>query len=163
MNRHGKKNTGHSCREIVLSQNEAAEKIHKDLFSFDDTCYFIFGDRIIDSVLSAVREDLIKLHLSAGWENILKVALWTSEKPAAHDVISLIKKSGAADEELSPFKRTDINDIFPWLYYGKRFDILRRICNAAKAKAESKIEKKRLLVYCHLISDETGRIVASSL
>jgi len=43
LNRHGKKNTGHSCREIVLSQNEAAEKIHKDLFLWWHLLFYIRG------------------------------------------------------------------------------------------------------------------------
>jgi hypothetical protein len=40
---------------------------------------------------------------------------------------------------------------------------MRKICSAAKSKIESKIDSRKVLVYCHLVSDETGKIVASSL
>jgi hypothetical protein len=106
---------------------------------------------------------LSKLHISAGWENILKIAIWTSDRPLIHEVIALIKKSGVSEEDLGPFNEADINDIFPWLYYSNRFDVLRKICNAAKSRIESKINSKKVLIYCHLVSDDTGKIVASSL
>ena len=150
-------------RELVLSQDEAAKESHKALFSFDDSCYVISGEKITESILSAAREDINKLHISVTWENMLKVALWVSEKPSIHDVLAIIKKAGLTDEELLPFRNSDINDILPWLYYGKRFDILRRICNAAKSKAETKIGNKKTLVHCHLVSNESRKIVASSL
>jgi len=50
-----------------------------------------------------------------------------------------------------------INDLFPWLYYSNRFDILRKICGIAKTRIESKIDSKTVLVYCHLVSEETAR------
>ena len=150
-------------REVVLTQDEASKKSHKALFSLDDSCYVIASEKITDSILSAAKENINKLHISVNWENILRVALWVSEKPAIHDVLTLIKKAGLTGEELLPFKNSDVNDILPWLYYGKRFDILRRICNAAKSKAEAKLRDKKTLVHCHLVSDESGKIVASSL
>jgi len=148
--------------ELVLSQNETAKNAHKTLFSFNDSAYLIFNGNIIDSIQSSTVKNIKKLHLTLGWENILKVALWTNEKPLIHDVLSFIKKSGSEEDELVIFKKSDFHDIFPWLYYGKRFDILRKICNSAKAKAETKIAKQ-ITVYCHLFSDETKNIVASSL
>ena len=149
--------------EMVLCQGEAAKKAHKSLFFFDDACYVPVAGDMIGSVLSSVHENLNKLHISAGWEAILKVALWASGEPGTHDVLNLLKKAGITDDELAPFRKSDIHDILPWLYYGKRFDVLRRICNTAKAKAESKVDRKKLIVYCHLVSDEADRIVASSL
>nr|MDA8078658.1 hypothetical protein [Nitrospiraceae bacterium] len=79
------------------------------------------------------------------------------------EVFSLMKRASVADAELAPFRDADINDIFPSLYYGRRFDILRKVCHAAKAKAEAKINRKNLLVYCHLASEDVARIVASNL
>jgi hypothetical protein len=91
------------------------------------------------------------------------IALWTTSRPLIFDVVSLLKKSGADDAELVPFKTCDINDLFPWLYYGKKFDILRKICNAAKTKTEARIGSKHLHVVCHMVADDSLRIVASSL
>ncbi|MHB8880107.1 MAG: hypothetical protein ACYC69_01200 [Thermodesulfovibrionales bacterium] len=149
--------------EIVIYEGAAAGASHKELFQLADSHYFPAGPDIVQSLSSCVTDDLAKLHVAAGWETILRVALWTSRRPLIHDVLALLKKTGIAEAELSPFRTADINDLFPWLYYGKRFEVLRKICNKAKARAEAGLEKKMLLVYCHLVSDETGRIVASSL
>jgi len=148
--------------EIVLYRGDVAKESHKNLFALDDRCYFSTGEKIVSSVSAVCRENLRKLHIACGWETILKVALWT-ENLALHDVLSFVKKCGLTDEEVSLFKRSEIDDIFPWLYYGKRIDVLRRICNLAKAKAESKAGGKQLRVFCHLVSAETEKIVASSL
>ncbi|MBI5640742.1 MAG: hypothetical protein HZA17_09975 [Nitrospirae bacterium] len=149
--------------EIVLYQGEGARRAHQELFSLDAACYRSVGTEITGAVLSAYGQTSNKLHIVAGWEAVLRVALWTSAPLAVHDALALIRKSGAADVDIEPFRRSEINDILPWLYYSKKFDILRRICNSAKAKAESKAGNKKLLVYCHLFSEETGRIIASSL
>jgi len=150
-------------REIVIFQDEISRKSHKVLFSLDDSCYKRCCKNIVDTVLEVAQSGLSKLHIIAGWENILKLAVWTCDRPMLHDVIALIKKAGVKEEELKPFKNSDINDLFPWLYYSNRFDILRKICSAAKTKIESKIDSRKVLVYCHLVSDETEKIVASSL
>ena len=150
-------------REIVIFQDEISRKSHKALFSLDDACYQQSCKNIIDSVLEVAQAGLSKLHISAGWENILKIAVWTCDSPLIHDVIALVKKCGVKEEELMPFKHSDINDIFPWLYYSNRTDILRKICSAAKTRIESRIDSRKVLVYCHLVSGETEKIIASSL
>jgi hypothetical protein len=150
-------------REIVIFQDEISRKSHKALFSLDDACYKQSCINIVDSVLEAAQNGLSKLHIAAEWENILKIAVWTSDSLLIHDVISLIKKCGVKEEELMPFKHSDINDIFPWLYYSNRTDILRKICGAAKTRIESRIDSRKVLVYCHLVSKDTEKIIASSL
>ncbi|MDH4232016.1 MAG: hypothetical protein OEW04_08310 [Nitrospirota bacterium] len=150
-------------REIVLFQDELSRKIHKALFSLDDACYRQSTNNIVAAVQEAAQSGLSKLHIIAGWENILKIAIWTSDRPLIHEVLSLIKKTGVKENELRPFKNADIGDIFPWLYYGNRFDILRKICSAAKTKTELMTDSRKVLVYCHLVSVETEKIVASSL
>ena len=150
-------------REIVIFQDELSRKSHKALFCLDDACYKQSCINIVDSVLEAAQDGLSKLHIAAGWENILKIAVWTCDSPLIHDVISLVKKCGVKEEDLMPFKHSDINDIFPWLYYSNRTDILRKICSAAKTRIESRIDSRKVLVYCHLVSEETEKIIASSL
>jgi hypothetical protein len=150
-------------REIVIFQDEISRKSHKVLFSMNDSCYKRCCKNIVDTVLEVAQSGLSKLHIIAGWENILRLAVWTCDRPLIHEVLSLIKKTGVKEDELTPFKNADINDLFPWLYYSNRFDILRRICSAAKTKIESKIDSRKVVVYCHLVSDETEKIVASSL
>lgn len=150
-------------REIVVFQDEISRESHKVLFSLDDACYKQSCIDILDTILDVTQAGLSRLHISAGWENMLKIAVWACERPLIHEVIALIKKTGVSEEELRPFNDADINDIFPWLYYSNRFDILRKICNAAKSRIESKVDSRKALIYCHLVSDETGKIVASSL
>ena len=150
-------------REIVIFQDEISRKSHKALFSLDDACYKQSCINIVDSVVEVAQAGLSKLHISAGWENTLKIAVWTCDSPLIHDVISLVKRCGVKEEELMPFKHSDINDIFPWLYYSNRTDILRKICSAAKTRIESRIDSRKVLVYCHLVSEETEKIIASSL
>ncbi len=150
-------------REIVIFQDEVSRESHKALFSLDDSCYKQSCENIVDTVFEVGKSGLSKLHISAGWENILKIALWTGAKPHIYEVTSLVKKTGVRDEDLRPFNNSDVNDIFPWLYYSNRFDILRKICCAAKSRIESKIDNRKALIYCHLVSDEIGKIVASSL
>ena len=150
-------------REIVIFEDELSRDSHKALFVLDDVCYRRNDNEIVNTILEAAQSGLSKLHVSVGWENILKIAVWSCDRPLIHEVLTLIRKAGVKDEDLRPFSHSDINDIFPWLYYSNRFDILRKICNAAKSKIESKIDSRKVLVYCHLVSEGTNKIVASSL
>lgn len=149
--------------EVVVYSNDIAKKAHQQLFTLPESSYLPAKNRITDAVTAAARDNIIKLHIAADWEAIVTIALWSSVRPASHDVLTLLRKAGVAEAELSPFAKADVNDLFPWLYYGKKFDILRKICNAAKARSESMIEKKKVLVYCHLVSPDPQQIVASSL
>lgn len=150
-------------REVVLSVNELAVKAHKELYSFEDRHYIISEDDLLASILLTAEKGADRLHIAVDWENLLRVALWSPGSPPLYDVISLLKRSGAAETELQPFRKSEINDLLPWLYYGRKFDILRRLCLAARTKAEAKANRKGLHIYCHLVSDESRCIVASSL
>jgi len=150
-------------RELVLVQHVASKKVHQELFSFDDSRYIVAGNDILASIRSLAEQGVDKMHIAADWEHLLMIALWIPSHPPVFDVLNLLKKHGASDDELAPFGTSDINDLFPWLYYGSKFDMLRKICNAAKAKAESRIGRKHMHIICHLVSEETSRIAASSL
>ncbi|MBI5634589.1 MAG: hypothetical protein HZA15_14060 [Nitrospirae bacterium] len=150
-------------REVVLTASELAAQAHKELYSFEDRLYIPSGSDILASIVSLAEKGPDRLHIAADWANLLRVALWSSPNPPLFDVITLLKKSGAAAAELQPFAKAEISDLLPWLYYGRKFDILRRICNAAKTKAELMVRRKGLHIYCHLVSDENRRIIASSL
>ncbi len=152
-----------TVREVVLYQGEAAKRSHQNLFSLDDSCYCPTGESIVASILSANLGNVSKLHISAGWDAMLEVALWTTARPPVHDVLVLLRRAGIGEDEIGPFKKSEVGDIFPWLYYGKRFDVLRKLCNTAKTRIDSKLERKKLLVYCHLAMADVGRIIASNL
>lgn len=152
-----------AIREVVLSVHDGAARAHQELYSLKEESYVMSGTDILVSVSSLVEKGFDRLHIAADWENLLRLALWAPACPAIFDVIGLLKKSGATDAELQPFRKSDLNDLLPWLYYGRKFDILRRLCNAAKMKIEAKMNRKGLHIYCHLVSDESQRIIASSL
>jgi len=150
-------------REVVISLNEVSVRAHKELYSFEDRRYIMSGADLLASILSAAEKGVDRLHIATNWENLLRIALWSSGKPPLFDVISLLKKSGVAEAELQPFRKSEISDLLPSLYYGGKFDILRRVCYAARTKAEAKANRRGLHIYCHLVSDESRRIIASSL
>ncbi len=158
--------------ELVICDSECSRIAHKELFHFSDEVYILAGeqDNFFDTVLGMVESvnavpetGPSRIHIVLKWENILRVSSWKSARPAAGDAFILLKNSGVSTQELQPFKTADINDLFPWLYYGKRFDVLRKICHAAKKQMEGRLKSHTIRVDGHLIADDTKRIVASSL
>jgi hypothetical protein len=149
--------------ELVLVQHGISKKVHQELFSFEDSRYIMAGNDILESILALAGQGVDKMHIAADWKHLLMIAFWMPSQPPVFDVMNLLKKHGASDDDLKPFRTSDVDDLFPWLYYGRKFDMLRKICNAAKAKAESRASRKHLHIICHLISEDTSRIVASSL
>ncbi len=150
-------------REVVLVPDEKTKTAHQELFSFDESRYVFSSGNIVAAFLSLVEQEVSRIHIAADWERILMLALWTEATPRPLDVFGLLKTAGAREEELHPFRSSDIKDLFPWLYYGKKFDILRRVCNAAKERAEAASRGRHVHVICHLVADDTKRIAASSL
>ena len=84
-------------------------------------------------------------------------------KPHMGDMFLLLRRAGIKAEELVPFRESELGDIFPWLYYGRRFDVLRRICQAAKVNAERYLRNNNARVHCHLVVEDIPAIIASSL
>jgi len=152
---------------VVICDSETARQSHKNLFRSEDDKYIILDETsgIINSVSDAVSKfsALQKIHLVMGWPNILQISLWQTAKPSIGDIFTLLRNEGIGSTELQPFKTSDINDFFPWLYYGKRFDVLRKICHTAKRKVESSFKKNNINVECHIIAEDAKKIIASSL
>lgn len=158
--------------EFIICDSEMARQAHKELFRFSDKAYLITAGKantfdyvtgIINTCNSAASVYLRKIHIVLNWPNLLQVSLWQASRPIIGDVFTLLKNNGLGPQELQPFKASDINDIFPWLYYGKRFDVLRKVCRVAKRKIESNFKNQIIRVDCHIISEDTKKIVASSL
>ncbi|MCX5717959.1 MAG: hypothetical protein NTW44_06580 [Nitrospirae bacterium] len=156
--------------EIVICDSETASQAHMELFRSSDNKYIISDKAasILHSLSHIINtyclsSSLQKIHFVMDWSNILQVSLWQIAKPSAGDVFTLLRNEGISSEELQPFKTSDINDIFPWLYYGKRVDILRRLCHIAKRKVEGNFKKCSIAVECHIIAEDIKKIVASSL
>lgn len=161
-----------NSHEVVICDSALSRQAHQELFRFNDAVYMIAdeGTSIFDVVTqvttscNGAREACpSRIHIVLGWENILKVSAWKPTKPAPGDAFLILKGAGVSAQEFQPFKNADINDIFPWLYYGKRFDVLRKICHAAKKQLEGHLKNHTIRVDSHLIAGDTKRIVASSL
>jgi len=159
-------------QELVICDSECSRIAHKELFHFSDEVYILAGeqDNVFDTILGIMNtfnaspdRGPSRIHMVLGWENILRVSSWKLTRPDAGDAFILLKNSGVSAQELQPFKTSDITDIFPWLYYGKRFDVLRKICNAAKKQMEGRLKNHNIRVDGHLIADYTKKIVASTL
>lgn len=150
-------------REIVLCEDEQACAKHKTLFSLHESCYRTLRGSLLKEIVRAAAESSGRMHLAFSWLNLLKVILWSEDDPALPDIFAIMKNAGLTDEELFPLKNASAQDFFPWLYYGNRLDVLRRICNLAKARTEGILAPERVQVICHLRGDETCDLVASSL
>lgn len=150
-------------QETVLYSDEAARKAHRGLFSLQESSYRQVGDDVLGDIERAVAEQVARLHVVLSWEALLSVAAWSHGRPAAFDVFSLLKKAGLTDTDLAPFAKSDLSDLLPWLYYGKRIDVLRKVCTLAKTKIETRLAARRVQIYCHLVGAEPETIVASSL
>jgi hypothetical protein len=147
--------------EIVFASDEGSKNAHRELYHLGEQAYVIPADNFIEAI-AQFEGDVHRLHISSNWHDIIRLAVWRAD-PKAGDVFLLLRNIGIAAEELHPFRESDIADIFPWLYYGKRLDVLRKICFAARANVEKRLKNKEARVHCHLTSEDTNRIVASSL
>jgi hypothetical protein len=146
--------------EAVLVSDREAEKLHRDIYHCAEDAYRVAGD-VLASV-SALSDDFRRVHIVATWSDLIRLALWKQE-PRTGDLFLLLRGIGVKSEDLLPFRESDIGDLFPWLYYGKRLDTLRRICRIAKENAERHLRNREARVHTHLVSGEVKSIVASSL
>ena len=161
-----------SGHELVICDCESSRHAHSELFRYNEDAYFTSDGtsgvfEAITGITSSCNEAIsgcpAKIQLVLVWENLLKVSLWKAVKPTAGDAFTLLKNSGVGTQELQPFKAADTNDLFPWLYYAKRFDVLRKVCHAAKKQMEGHLKDRSIRINCHLAVEDTKRIVASSL
>ncbi len=159
-------------RELIVCESEQARQAHRELFRFSDIHYLTATEpgKVFEAIVGVVagcnsRTSVCpsKIDVVVSWENLLKLSLWQEARPTASDVLIFLRVMGISSHELEPFKTSDLDDFFPWLYYGKRLDILRRICHTAKRKIESHLKNLSVRVNCHIIAEDTRKIVASSL
>ncbi len=146
---------------VVLYEGSAAKKFHQELFSLPDTGYYAIEGAVTDAVLDASRRSPGELHIVAKWETIILLASWNGGAPSATDIPGLFGGpcTGTGHGGL---ESSDIPALFYPVCRSERYDLLRRICRAAKSRTES-ICGEGVSIHCHVASDEAGKIVASSL
>lgn len=147
--------------EAVIASDEESKRLHKELYHCPDDAYRFAGDDIF-AAIRGLGGDFRRLHVATGWPDILRLAVWKVD-PGIGDLFVLLRSVGLREEELLPFRASATGDIFPWLYYGRRLDVLRKICCIAKTNVESHLKDRDTRVYTHLISQDLRGIVASSL
>ncbi len=158
--------------EVVICDSGAAMQAHRELFRFSQNVYVPVHEAGADafSVLEKLVESCnaspsypSRIHVAAGWENILKVAVWKTGLCSVRDAFIVLKNAGVMDSELKPFASSQVGDIYPYLYYGKRLDVLKRICMMARRQIETHVKKGGVRADCHIIMEDAPRIIASSL
>lgn len=147
--------------EIVICDGNISLVAHRELFKFDKEKYVLCDTPPVKCLKEAIGS-VSNVHLSFLWKSLLGVALW-KDTVSNGEVMLLLKETGLDDTELNPFRQGSVNDIFPVLYYGKHFDVLRKVCSYAKKVSQDKLGQLSIQVNCHMVSEETGKIVASSL
>jgi len=158
--------------EVAICDRGSALQAHKDLFRFSANSYFpadgaacdVF--RVLDRLVQTCNASSAcpaRIHVAAGWENMLRVAAWKAEIESVKDVFIVLKNAGVIEAELKPFSGSPVADLFPFFYYGKRLDVLKRICRIAGKQIESRIRKNGVRADCHLIMEDAPRILASTL
>lgn len=144
-----------------MCDSESSRNAHKSLYGLKRTQYHIC-QRSPLKCISDLGEHAMRIHVSCFWEGILKIAIW-KDAVTIRDVLLLLRSVGMSDRDIAPFKNADTADVFPVLYYGKNFDVLRRVCRRAKEVTEARLGKKFLNVQCHLVAEGGQEIIASSL
>ena len=144
---------------VVIADSEQSKEAHQELFRYSDDNYMLV-ENLPFSVLSSLNGSAERLHIAGSWEYVLKIAIG-SEEIRPGDVSLLMKKLGLPEDEIRPFLNAPLNDLFYTLYYGKRFDVLRRLCHHIRRTIQERFSG--LMVDCHIVVPERPQIVASSL
>lgn len=169
-------------KNVVLCDGPLSRRAHQELFNLPDHSYVIpppGGEEsfsLIGFVSELVRRKAphdsqppdgdshyFRVQMALTWESLLKVVRWTDAVPVTADIFIELGQAGLSSGELRQFRNADPADLFPWLYYGKRFEVFRKLCHAAKRQTETRLKDYQARFLCHLVDAATGRLVASSL
>jgi len=159
-----------SC-DFVVCDGPISLSAHRGIFNFNSEVYLECNPNSILITITDVIGELTKghgatvrnLHITVGWEGLFTVLLWGVEDNTVQRSYLLLKDAGMTRFEIEPFLESPISDIFPNIYYTKRFDVLRRLCSMAKKKVEHRFPKMTGKILCHLVARDEGVIAASSL
>ncbi|HSW64646.1 MAG TPA: hypothetical protein VLH56_15255 [Dissulfurispiraceae bacterium] len=158
-------------REVAVCSGADAARLHQDLYRLADGAYITLTEGPasfpeLAALMQACEEDRtcreFRLHVTVGWEALLHLATGKTalRRP---DILLVLIDAGVKPEEMQPFREAPAADLFPWLYYAKRFDVLRRLCRSVKRKIDMRFAARDIRTVCHLVGDDGKTIVASSL
>ncbi|MHB8880900.1 MAG: cobalt-precorrin-5B (C(1))-methyltransferase CbiD [Thermodesulfovibrionales bacterium] len=158
---------GHT--EIVLSSGRTSEHAHMAHYKLPEEMYVMMGDYLEYALRAAAEHDFSRIHLSAQWAKMLKIAMVTPQTHVRHGALDtkkaaeFVKALGAPiDKDVSEFNTArEILDLLLASPLNKSINntgaILSSVCAAAKQFAESFTNGVPVTIY--LISYE-GTVIA---
>ncbi len=146
-------------RVLVIADSEASMKAHQELFRWPEENYMVSEELPFEALKGHV-EGAERVHIVGSWQYILRVATG-SDRIGPGQLSFLMKRLGLTEEELQPFLAASVDDLFYTLYYGRRFDVLRRLCHHVRRVIQERFSG--LMVDCHMVVPDRAQIVASSL
>ncbi len=158
-------------REVAICVGAAATDAHRGLYRLAEGAYLTVPEEPssfheISSLIQSCADDPgcreFRLHLVVGWDSLLHLVAGKASLRRP-DIFLVLKNAGVKPEEMQPFREAPAADLFPWLYYAKRFDVLRKICLSVKKKLDMRFAARDIRTVCHLVGDDGKTIVASSL
>lgn len=157
--------------EVVICDSVLAVQAHKELFRFSQRSYIYSSTTSnvfplvmqLVNICNASASCPVRIHLAVGWENMLRAAAWMTDFGSVRDAFIALKNAGVTPSSLTPFADSPIGDLFPYLYYGKQLDVLKKICVMARKEIESHVKRSPLRVDCHMITEDSPHVLVSSL
>lgn len=130
-------------REIVLSTGRSSEKAHMDACRFPEEVYVMMGDYVEYALREAGKHGFERVHLSAQWAKMLKIALATPQTHVRHGAIDLgqvlefLRSLGGNKLPASVNTAREILEHISSGSAASRDALFAGVCDAARRYAES--------------------------
>ncbi|MBI5633455.1 MAG: cobalt-precorrin-5B (C(1))-methyltransferase [Nitrospirae bacterium] len=155
------------CEEVVLSAGRVSEKAHMKKYNLPDEAYVMMGDYVEFSLAAAKKHNFKKIHISAHWAKLLKIAMRIPQTHVRHGAIDLGQTTlflntllpGLLDPTYEFNTAREIYDVINSKPGAQSSEVYFRVCTMAKEYAEGIAAD--IPVTAHLVSYE-GEIIAES-
>lgn len=155
------------CGEIVLSTGRVSEKAHMKRSGLPVESYVMMGDYVEFSLIDAKKHNFNKIHISAHWAKMLKIAMRIPQTHVRHGAIDLRQSvrflnslaPGLLDPDFSFNTAREMYDVINAKLGERNLEIYSKVCTKGKEYAEGIADG--IPVETHLVSYE-GRIIAES-
>jgi cobalt-precorrin-5B (C1)-methyltransferase len=161
-------------REIVLSAGRSSERAHLEKFRLPEEMYVMMGDYLEYALLEAEKHGFAKIHLSAQWAKMLKIAMAAPQTHVRHGALEAVKAveflrklgNGGMDEGRCPIPEgvsfNTAQEVFNYivsLRCAACASLLSEVCAAARRYSES--ITGNIPVVTHLVSYEKKVILSN--
>jgi cobalt-precorrin-5B (C1)-methyltransferase len=161
-------------REIVLSAGRSSEKAHLEKFRLPEEMYVMMGDYLEYSLLEAKKYSFARIHLSAQWAKMLKIAMAAPQTHVRHGALEAVKAvefmrklgNGGMDEGRCPIPEgvsfNTAQEVFNYIVSlpcAACASLLSGVCAAARRYSES--ITGNIPVVTHLVSYEKKVILSN--